>query len=106
MVQRLVHAFCVFVQPLKVKLDLGEVHFVTNADPQAKFGLIFNLGLVSSLRELTKPKLKINGQTLPHRHAVTDLGFLASSRVPNLSFVYRNPTNVVVLKGKLLVYML
>ena len=59
-VQSLLHTFCVFVQPLKVKLDLGEVHFITNADLRAKFGLIFNLGLVSSLCELTKPKLKIN----------------------------------------------
>ena len=40
LVQHLVHALSLFVQPLKVKFDLGEVHFFTNADLQAKFGLI------------------------------------------------------------------
>ena len=46
------------------KTKLSKTQGVCNSDLQAKFGLIFNLGLV-------KPKLKINGQTLPRRHAVT-----------------------------------
>ena len=57
-------------------------------------------------QSLTKPMLNINGQTLLNRHAVTGLGFLGSGRVPNLSFFYEDPTDVMILKEKLLVYML
>ena len=49
LVQCLVHAFFLFVQPLKVKLDSGDVNSVTNRDLQTKFSLIFNLSLVSLL---------------------------------------------------------
>ena len=100
----LVHAFPLSVQPLKVKLDLGQVHLITNSEKfwpnvpleigqQTNFGLIFHMGLVSSW--------KINGQNLSCRCPVICSKY-PSPVAGNLTREdYRQPTELI-LKGKLL----
>ena len=46
---------------------LVQVYLVTNSGLQKKLVLIFNLGLVRFLQNLTEPKLKIHGPNLPCR---------------------------------------
>ena len=60
MVQRVVDAFWLSVQPLSESWS-PHSQVISNSDLQAKFGLVFNLGLVNlHYVRLNKPKLKTN----------------------------------------------
>ena len=89
----------------EMKLELGEVHFVTNIDLQIKFGLIYDLCLVSSLHKLIKLKLKNNSQTLPRRCVVAHSRYPSLQHHPNQEGLLAIQQDVI-LKGKFLVYII